>query len=381
MNKPTEESLVNTEPELCCSDRRPICDSPCDSEDGKDKMMDTLMNKPTEESLVNTEPELCCSDRRPICDSPCDSEDGKDEIMDTLMNKPTEESLVNTEPELCCSDRRPICDSPCDSEDGKDKMMDTLMDKPTEESLVNTEPELCCSDSRPRPICDSLRSSEDELFEKNANSEQRLINTENGDITAMYDQNAFITDGVPPLKHEFDPAYHWDLPQSLPALHDDKKAAVGVARRSVASASSARKAPNSNLANTSSVAEKPVNYGPVTPAYVDLAYVPAHGDPRYADTEFFKRIRARYYVLSTVDPSPSTLDALLDGKEAWGAAGKNLPVTLVPTYDNQLVLRWLNAQRDRLEEQHVDLTPAAARCKIQLQDHDDGVAFAYRVEF
>ena len=50
---------------------------------------------------------------------------------------------------------------------------------------------------------------------------------------------------------------------------------------------------------------------------MDLAYVPFHGDSSYTDMEFFKRVRARYYVFSGVEPSREVFDALLEGKKTW----------------------------------------------------------------
>ena len=61
-----------------------------------------------------------------------------------------------------------------------------------------------------------------------------------------------------------------------------------------------------------------------TPFYVDLAYIPHHSDPRYSDVDFFKRIRARHYVLSTLEPSAQVLDALLEGKQSWTGDDKYL---------------------------------------------------------
>ena len=54
-----------------------------------------------------------------------------------------------------------------------------------------------------------------------------------------------------------------------------------------------------------------------TPLYMDLAYVPHHGDANYTDIEFFKRVRARYYVFSGVEPSRAVFDALLEAKKTW----------------------------------------------------------------
>jgi hypothetical protein len=73
-------------------------------------------------------------------------------------------------------------------------------------------------------------------------------------------------------------------------------------------------AANGNGGNTSAAA----------PFYVDLAYIPHHGDPKYCDVEFFKRIRARHYVLSTLEPSSQVLEALLEGKQSWTGSDKEL---------------------------------------------------------
>ena len=63
---------------------------------------------------------------------------------------------------------------------------------------------------------------------------------------------------------------------------------------------------------------------PGPPVYVDLAYVPNHCSAKNVDQEFFKRVRASYYVVSGNDPgsgepSRGVLDALLEGKSQWGS--------------------------------------------------------------
>lgn len=82
--------------------------------------------------------------------------------------------------------------------------------------------------------------------------------------------------------------------------------------------------PGNNTQKTSSA----VPPGP--PVYVDLAYVPNHCSAKNVDQEFFKRVRAAYYVVSGNDPgsgepSRGVLDALLEGKAQWGS---NLQVSV-----------------------------------------------------
>lgn len=56
---------------------------------------------------------------------------------------------------------------------------------------------------------------------------------------------------------------------------------------------------------------------PVVPMYMDLTYVPHHGNSHYTSVEFFKRVRARYYVFSGTEPSRDVFNALLEAKQTW----------------------------------------------------------------
>lgn len=116
----------------------------------------------------------------------------------------------------------------------------------------------------------------------------------------------------------------------------------------------------------------------MTPFYMDLSYIPNHGNPQYSDVEFFKRIRARYYVLSSLSPNSQVLNALLDAKQTW--EDKDLKVTIIPTYDNDTIRHWMGLNKDRLCDLNVDVAPSASRCTIQLQDHETSCS-AFRLEF
>jgi hypothetical protein len=54
-----------------------------------------------------------------------------------------------------------------------------------------------------------------------------------------------------------------------------------------------------------------------SPIYIDLTYVPHHGNSYYTTHEFFKKVRARYYVFSGTEPSREVYNALLDAKQTW----------------------------------------------------------------
>ncbi|XP_032685618.1 microtubule-associated protein futsch isoform X2 [Odontomachus brunneus] len=116
----------------------------------------------------------------------------------------------------------------------------------------------------------------------------------------------------------------------------------------------------------------------IQPVYMDLAYVPHHGNSYYSSLEFFKRVRARYYVFSGTEPSREVYDALLEAKKTW--EDKDLEVTMIPTYDTDTLGYWVADNEEALAANHIDLSPSASRCTINLQDHETSCS-AYRLEF
>ncbi|XP_020295967.1 microtubule-associated protein futsch isoform X2 [Pseudomyrmex gracilis] len=116
----------------------------------------------------------------------------------------------------------------------------------------------------------------------------------------------------------------------------------------------------------------------IQPVYMDLAYVPHHGNSYYTSLDFFKRVRARYYVFSGTEPSREVYDALLEAKKTW--EDKDLEVTMIPTYDTDTLGYWVADNEEALAANHIDLSPSASRCTINLQDHETSCS-AYRLEF
>ncbi|CAH1795930.1 unnamed protein product [Owenia fusiformis] len=153
-----------------------------------------------------------------------------------------------------------------------------------------------------------------------------------------------------------------------------KPAATSASKPTPSKAASKRPA----TAPAKSAPAKSPSLAPVTPVYIDLAYVPSHGNPNHTDLDFFRRVRARHYVISSLEPSTKTMAAILDAKATW--ENKELEVTIIPTYDNDALRHWMSLEKDRLSELKVDLAPSASRCTIQLQDHETSCA-AYRLEF
>ncbi|XP_064619139.1 microtubule-associated protein futsch-like [Lineus longissimus] len=134
----------------------------------------------------------------------------------------------------------------------------------------------------------------------------------------------------------------------------------------------------SRASSASAPAAKAKPLTPVVPVYVDLTYVPHHGNGAYCDMDFFRRVRARYYVISSINPPASVFTALLDAKQTWEDG--SLEVTIIPTYDNDTLRHWMGLHRDQLMDLKIDVAPSASRCTIQLQDHETSCA-AYRLEF
>ncbi|KFQ81898.1 Microtubule-associated protein 1A, partial [Phoenicopterus ruber ruber] len=121
-----------------------------------------------------------------------------------------------------------------------------------------------------------------------------------------------------------------------------------------------------NPASSSPKSSLPVPMGP--PVYVDLAYIPNHCSGKNTDPEFFKRIRASYYVVSGNDaangePSRAVLDALLEGKSQWG---ENLQVTLIPTHDTEVTREWY--QQTHEKQQELNIMVLASSSTVVMQD-------------
>ncbi|CAF4861163.1 unnamed protein product [Pieris macdunnoughi] len=175
-----------------------------------------------------------------------------------------------------------------------------------------------------------------------------------------------------------DPIESWGKPLGLPSpiLPSDGKSTP---KKQAASSSVANKNKmNQDKNKEARVTESPSKKKTPTPIYMDLTYVPHHGNSYYSAMEFFKRVRARYYVFSGTEPSKEIYNALLDAKKTW--EDKNLEVTIIPTYDTDVLGYWVAENEEALEKYKIDLSPSASRCTINLQDHETSCA-AYRLEF
>ncbi|XP_036424286.1 LOW QUALITY PROTEIN: microtubule-associated protein 1A [Colossoma macropomum] len=125
---------------------------------------------------------------------------------------------------------------------------------------------------------------------------------------------------------------------------------------------------NGVKSNTGSNQKSNSGVPPGPPFYVDLAYIPNHCSAKNVDQEFFKRVRAAYYVVSGNDPgsgepSRAVLDALLEGKAQWGT---NLQVTLIPTHDTEVTRDWY--QQTHEKQQDLNIMVLASSSTVVMQD-------------
>ena len=117
-------------------------------------------------------------------------------------------------------------------------------------------------------------------------------------------------------------------------------------------------------------------------AYVELAYIPAHGNGNYVDVEFFKRVRAKNYVLSSAEPNEHVLNALAEAKELhWTSAeDKSALVTLIPTYETETLRKWFVQNEERLARLHIDVSPAACHATVTMDENPQSSCNVYKLE-
>lgn len=115
---------------------------------------------------------------------------------------------------------------------------------------------------------------------------------------------------------------------------------------------------------------------PLVPFYVDVAYIPAHGSPSHFDIDFFCRIRARHYILSSVSPTLKALVLLVEGKQTWD--DQSTEVTVIPTHGSDALIAWIGENQDQLHKLNIKVAPPASKCTVQLLDT---ACASYRLEF
>ncbi|CAL8069254.1 unnamed protein product [Calicophoron daubneyi] len=107
-------------------------------------------------------------------------------------------------------------------------------------------------------------------------------------------------------------------------------------------------------------------YDKVKPVYVDVAFIPGGGNPHLVDAEWFKRVRARFYVATDPKPSVALMEALTVGKESWTGDDAQLSASLILAHDSEEIMTWIYRNSGRLADCHLDVAAVASRSSIQL---------------
>lgn len=114
----------------------------------------------------------------------------------------------------------------------------------------------------------------------------------------------------------------------------------------------------------------------VVPFYVDLVSLPVSTTGTVTiNADFFRRIRARYYILNSSNPGPRVLELLLEAKATWETVE---PVTVIPTGNPESLLQWYSTHEEHMVALRISVSPSASQCAVELQGFS---CSAYRLEF
>ena len=111
--------------------------------------------------------------------------------------------------------------------------------------------------------------------------------------------------------------------------------------------------------------------------YVDLVSLPVSATGTcIVDTNFFRRIRARYYIVNSSEPDPRVLEFLAEAKATWGNPVE--PVTVIPTGNPESLLEWYSSHYQQMTALLISISPSVSQCAVELQGSS---CAAYRLQF
>ncbi|KAK9685913.1 hypothetical protein QE152_g37587 [Popillia japonica] len=158
------------------------------------------------------------------------------------------------------------------------------------------------------------------LYEITAAKQSGIMKEESGKKTDIM-TSSFIGTELPDrsttvdTSKEKDPIGSWGKPLSLPSPAPPDNKGTPKKEKKLPPNVTAKNKLNDDKKRSESPSKKQRKSG--GPIYVDLTYVPHHGNSNYSYVDFFKRIRARYYVFSGIEPSKEVYNALLEAKQTW----------------------------------------------------------------
>ncbi|CAF4635849.1 unnamed protein product [Rotaria socialis] len=239
-----------------------------------------------------------------------------------------------------------------------DDLDEPLVESHTESPMVEIQSELVSDDPMTTGFIDGTSNTKNPFISEE-NDNHNALN--NDDEVEIMHHDISSTD-----KHSI-PSTDDINPQGLPVENNVQSIKPTIKRLSN---SSNRTSETSKPTNTTTQASlrKPKQTSLSDSIYnVDVAYIPFHGDQHYVDDEFFRRVRARYYVLNAVQINHLTLESLIHGKEQWENK-EHVPVSLVPTFDGEQLRQFFVMNKDRLAELNINILPASIRCNVQYDD-------------
>ena len=168
-------------------------------------------------------------------------------------------------------------------------------------------------------------------------------------------------------------------PKKAVTHRDDLNVSDGVtSSRSSDSRTSGRLSLQSgDLKRLSPMGQRKTSMKPVFPFYVDLVSLPVSATGTCTvDVDFFRRIRAQYYVINSSMPDSRALEHLAEAKATW--EDQTRAVTLIPTGSPTFLLDWFSDHREQMTALQISVSASASQCVVELQGSS---CSAYRLEF
>ncbi|CAF2710465.1 unnamed protein product [Rotaria sp. Silwood2] len=229
------------------------------------------------------------------------------------------------------------------------------------EPFVESHTELSVDEIQPESGPDDPMTTS--FVDENSSTKNPLIIEKINDNNNDEEMEIIHRDISPTNQHSI-PSIDEINPQGLPIENDVRSIKPTI--KKLGNASNRTNEPSKSTKNTNQTASQKSKPTSLSNAIfnVDVAYIPFHGNEHYVDEEFFRRVRARYYVLNAVQINRLTLESLLDGKQQWENK-EHAPVTLVPTFDGEQLRQFFVTNRNRLAELNINILPASIRCNVQ----------------
>ena len=212
---------------------------------------------------------------------------------------------------------------------------------------------------------------------------------------------------------EFDPQRDWESPQSLPTPANGKDDKFALNTKSSAATAGTFKVPalkpkrattyqddinvTGSAATSSSVdrrtrgrlslqpgelhllspvGQQKTSPKPVIPFHVDLVSLPVSASGACTvDVDFFRRIRAQYYIVNSSLPHPQVLEFLAAAKATWESPMGS--VTVIPTGNPTLLLEWYSSHHEQMTALQISVSSPASQSVVELQGTSCN---AYRLE-